>query len=148
MVYDHAGQGGSNKKYRPDACRMRAYRKRKGNPMTDRHSPDAWCHASVARMPTIRIVEAARPNCNPICNPNQTALIRQRPPQQTPAAECRNPGAGWGAAPGLGLESKLAMASRIKLSLASLAFAASLRRRSRQTARIGASLRHMRAHSC
>jgi len=39
MVHDHAGQGRSNKKYCPDACRMRAYRKRKGNPMTDRHFP-------------------------------------------------------------------------------------------------------------
>jgi hypothetical protein len=35
-------------------------------------------------------------------------------PTDIPAAyiECRNPGAGWEAAPGLGLESKLAMAGR------------------------------------
>ena len=38
----------------------------------------------------------------------------ERRPKQTPAAytECRNPGAGWEAAPGLGLESKLAMAGQ------------------------------------
>ena len=39
---------------------------------------------------------------------------RERRPKQTPAAyiECRNPGAGWEAAPGLGLESKLATAGQ------------------------------------